>query len=322
MTKSKIITVALMLFACNVALSKEPTDKHGNQALNIKGEFLELPTVVLDSICQYTLNKYTTTPYEEVYPMGLADLFGTISCSQMPHSDNLFLYTYTCRTTVTFSHTVLIVYDSQTNRVSSRLLDFLDDDLCLLRGPRFYFDDLNLDGQPELVTQDALHSGTQVNHACSTYWHMDENLSFVPIFRLKTYGSASIPGRKYVDGSRYCTVASVQAVDPNTIAVTTSLALDNEARTTEQVIGKVVLKSKRLYSPYEPVEESVPLEKYAKYIKRQISFEYEYKCLNQDCSRSVKMKEYSGSQVNCLDCGHLMNYIGEAVISPPHLRIR
>ncbi|MCK5000389.1 MAG: hypothetical protein KAS23_12670 [Anaerohalosphaera sp.] len=326
MMKSKIITVALMLFVCDVAQPQEQSDIScfQSQALNIKSEFLELPPVVLESLCQYTLNKYISTPYEELYPFRFADCFVAISCSQMPHDGNLSLYSYTYQTEVTNSHTLLIVYDTQTKRMSSKILSFLDQDLHLTRGHRFSFDDLNLDGQPELVTQDALHSGTNVNHACSTYWHMDENLSFVPIFRFKTYQSAYILGYKRVDEVkvRYCTVASVKAFESNTIVVTTSLALENEDRTTEQVIGKVVLKSKELYSPFEPVEESVSLEKYARYIKRQIPFEYEYQCLNQDCSNNIKTQEYSGTQVKCPKCGQLINYTGEVVITPLYWIIR
>ncbi len=274
-------------------------------ATNENNEIVEIPPAVWDKICEHTLGAFQTTFYETFEPKTFTGVFGAVSRGPMPHGEHFYLYIHCCPITAMYSFTAILAYDRENNRVSSTMASLADEDIYLIRGPRISFEDLDLDGWPELVTKDADHFGTQADWICTTYWHIDDDLSFEPVFRLKTYATTGIPVPPYKDGQEryYCIVAFAEAVGPDTIVVTTSLASDDETRIPEQVIGRVVFEMDHTSSTFKATEETLLLDEHSKLLRRTNPLEYGYTCSNPDCGMRTVVPEYSGDQIKCPRCG-------------------
>jgi len=280
-------------------------------------ETVDIPPAVWSKICEDTLAEFQATFYETYKPKRFADVFGPISRRQMPHGKHLHLYTHSCPITYMYSYTGILAYDSENQRVCARMGSLSDEDIYLIKGPRIFFQDLDLDGCPELVTQDAHHFGTNADHVHTTYWHMNDDLSFEPIFRVKTFNTTDIPlpPREISEGKycHYCTVASVETVEPNTIVVTTGIALNNEQRKPERTIGSIVFKMDKASSTFKPTKETVILKEHTRALRRTNPLEFRYTCSNPDCGQRTEKREYSGNRIKCIPCGGWREYTGKII---------
>jgi len=291
------------------------------KATTENNEMVDVPQAVWNKMCDYTLEAFQANFYETLKAKRFADCFGPVSRRQMPHGKHFHLYTHCCPITYMHSFTAILAYDSQNKRVGARMTSLSDEDIYLIKGPRIFFQDLDLDGCPELVTQDADHFGTNADHVHTTYWHMNNGLSFEPILRLRTYDTTDIPipPRKSDEGKScyHCTVATVETVEPNAIVVSTGIALNDrqKQRRLEQTIGSVVFKMDKASLTFKPTKETVFLKEHTKALRRTNLLEFRYTCSNPACGKRTETRDYSGKRVNCPPCGGWQNYTGTVIRS-------
>jgi len=229
-----------------------------------------LPETVRDKIHEVTLDYfYENNFFEMLKPRKFSDLFGGVICRIIPSHKELTLYSYYMRTQRSIisssSHSVLIVYDPNTDMVTSDPAIYSHGNLKMDKNiPRSlvsYFEDINLDGNSEIIAKRGEHYGTQLNSIYHTYYHIDPNLSLIPIICLGAWHSTALRVPYTERGTYYNIVRYIEPVQSNQIIVHTTLSLDPYEIGDEEA-GYVVLESQNASSPFEVISRTVLMERY------------------------------------------------------------
>ncbi|MHC4337600.1 MAG: hypothetical protein ACYSTG_06580, partial [Planctomycetota bacterium] len=232
-----------------------------------------LPETVRDKIYEVTLDYfYQNNFFEMLKPQKFSDLFSGVICRSIPGYKELTLYSYYMRTQRSTSHSysssVLIVYDPNTDMVTS------DPPICrhgnlnmdknIPKSLVSYFEDINLDGNSEIIAKRGEHYGTQANAVFHTYYHIGTDLSLIPIICLEAWHSTAWRVPYTERGTYYNVVRYIEPVQANLIIVHTTLSLDPYEIGDEEA-GYVVFESQNASSPFEAVSRTVLMERYKSY---------------------------------------------------------
>jgi hypothetical protein len=230
-----------------------------------------LPETVRDKIYEFTLDFfYQNNFFEMRKPRKFSDLFGGVICRSIPGYKELTLYSYrmntqTCIPSNSNSSSVFIVYDPNTDMVTSDPVisrhGNLKMDKNIPKSLVSYFEDINLDGNSEIITKRGEHYGTQANAVFHTYYHIDTDLSLIPIVCLEAWHSTAWRVPYAERGTYYNVVRYIEPVQPNQIVVHTTLSLDPYEIGDEEA-GYVVLESQNASSPFEVISRTVLMERY------------------------------------------------------------
>lgn len=212
-----------------------------------------LPSLVREKICSLTLKRFRAEIYEGVTKY--SDLFGPVFRINMPnasksHSRHLYVYKLVGQGTLS-DNTVLLVHDAESNRVTQKPVIVSGRWMYAegrknrgkVRPPLVAFDDINLDGRPEIVFKRIIHNGTCMDAAVSHYYHVAGDLSLKPIFQLEinsdNYPYFPIP----TGGSdlKYM-VRTVKKLPPNQIRIDVSLSSD-PTRPGTQKVGHAIFEA-------------------------------------------------------------------------------
>jgi len=240
----------------------EPYEEMGSKRVR-------LPDAVRVKICAVTLQQFRSTYYETVLPKKYFDLFGPVFRIRVPGDKQRHLYVYKVYTVMHFFDLVLILHDCGTDKVTPNPPRFSGrwmegrKNLVLMKPPLVNFDDLNLDGNPEVVFQERLHNGTDANAAVYRFLHIGNALSLSPIFHLETRLTLAYHRYAERDGpfAYLYLIRSIEKVKSNRIVVRVSLSTDPFKKGKEQA-GFVALESPKASSPFEVKEKITYVGKY------------------------------------------------------------
>jgi len=126
----------------------------------------------------------------------------------------------------------------------------------LLCRPFVHFFDVNLDGQTELVVQEIVRNGTMYDAAIYYYYHVTADMDLMPLLALEA---------RVVDlysDERGLIVRTLDRLGSNQLQV--NVALEDPAGTPHhRELGTVILKAKDSTSPFEVVQKSIRVSRYA-----------------------------------------------------------
>jgi hypothetical protein len=229
-----------------------------------------LPETVRDKIYEVTLDYfYQNNFFEMLKPRKFSDLFGGVICRSIPGHKELTLYSYYMKTQRSIissrSHSVFIVYDPNTDMVTSDPVicphGNLKMDKNIPKSLVSYFEDINLDGNSEIIAKRGQHYGTQANSIYHTYYHIGTDLSLIPIICLEAWHSTAWRVPYAERGTYYNVVRYIEPVQPNLIIVHTTLSLDPYEIGDEEAV-LVVLESQNASSGFEVISRTVLMERY------------------------------------------------------------
>ncbi|MCF7975631.1 MAG: leucine-rich repeat domain-containing protein [Phycisphaerae bacterium] len=225
----------------------EPYEDEGSQRV-------PLPGPVRKKVCEVTLKAFLREFYEGIEPQKYSALFGPVFCIRVPDREALLLYVYLINGIGTLPHTIcLITYDSDSGRAGPDLVCFSGQwmgtgwPLVPMGAPCVDFDDLDLDGQLEIVFKERIHNGNVLNAVVHHFFHVGSDLCLVPILRLEKYTCSPFSLRQ--DGRDRYLVRSVEKVGPGRIHVRVSLSADPFAQG-EQGIGYILFESAGVSSTF------------------------------------------------------------------------
>lgn len=212
-----------------------------------------LPGPVREKICQVTLENFLNTFYEGIEPQKYSGLFGPVFRIRIPESDSLHLYVYVLKGIGVVSDTFcLILHDIQTDKVTEEPRCFYGRWMygrwpwIPIGKPFVGFDDLNLDGNPEVVFKERIHNGTVLNAIVHHFLHIGGDLSLVPIFRLEARSSHDF----FNEGRPGYLVRTIEKLKPNRILLSVTVSAD-PFESGSKKIGSVILESSGPSSPFE-----------------------------------------------------------------------
>jgi len=116
--------------------------------------------------------------------------------------------------------------------------------------PFIDFNDLNLDGNPEVVFKERIHNGTTLNAIVYHFLHIGGELSLTPIFRLESLSCG-------YDGRAGYLIRTIEKPEPNQLLVRVSAKPQMEG---EKKVGYIVLESCNASSPFVWKEKVINLE--------------------------------------------------------------
>jgi len=226
-----------------------------------------LPEAVRRKICEVTLAHFNDTLFEG--PTKCADLFGPVFRIRTPFGDGQDIYVYKMRGIMMSYYGVVLVYDARSNRVSPkagylpcRWLERRGHEWLMDR-PLVRFDDLNMDGRPDVVLETRFHNGTEWNGVWYEYHHVADDLSLVPVF---IFEARRDPGSDMrVCGLNGCVVRTIEKVAPNRIIVRSKLA-EKPFQPGDREIGYVVLESPDAASPFRVKETVAHMDRWRTYL--------------------------------------------------------
>lgn len=206
-----------------------------------------LPGPVRKKVCEVTLKKFLGQFYDGIKPQRYSGLFGPVFCIQVPDREHLLLYVYIIKGIGTYSDTIcLIVHDCVTDGVSPNPVCFLGQWMygrwpgVPIGKPFVDFNDLNLDGNSEIVFKERIHNGTDLNAVVHHYLHINSDLCLIPILRLERYSYNHYSSMK--DGGDRYLIRSIEKISPGKINVRLSLSADPFKQGKEEV-GYVLFES-------------------------------------------------------------------------------
>ncbi len=241
---------------------KEPYEDDGSK-------HVLLPKSVREKICEVTLKQFLSTYYETDKPKKYAEIFGPVFRISFPGTEHLHLYVYNLYTIMGERDFVLLVHDVRTDKVTAQPARFSGWWMrgCLLaaalKKPLVDFDDLNLDGKPEVVFQERVHNGTELNAVIYHYLHVGHDLSLVPIFNLETRSYQDLFYTE--DGRSGYVMRTIEKVRPNRIIVRVTLSGD-PFKEGKMKLGFVEMDSRDAASPFEEKKQVVHIKKYERFL--------------------------------------------------------
>lgn len=204
-------------------------------------------------------NRYRVLP-DGILPK--ADHYGPIFRIDAPGPTNRHrVYAFRLRTVMSFFHFVILVHDTRTDRVTATPARFSMRWAArrkrwgLVRQPLVQFDDLDLDGRPEVVFQKREHNGTMVNSAVYHYLRVDTDLSLKRVFERETRLVDL-----YAEGEGYIN-RTIEKLAPGRIRLT-SLLVTHPFDTTGELAGTVILEQRKRGEPFRVVSRQVRLPRY------------------------------------------------------------
>jgi hypothetical protein len=208
-------------------------------------------------MCQVTLKKFLDTFYEGIKPQKYSGLFGPVFRIQVPDREKIHLYVYIIKGIGTYSDVFcLILHDCRTDKVTPNPVCFSGRWMyghwpaIPIKRPFVDFNDLNLDGSPEVVFKERIHNGTSLNAIVHHFLHIDSNLSLTVIFRLEALSCG-------YDGRAGYLIRTVEKPEPNQIIVRVFAKPLGEG---EKNVGYVFLESRNDFSPFVWREQVIYLE--------------------------------------------------------------
>ena len=237
-------------------------DKSGNQ--------VALPGIVGNKIHEVALKTYRERiewirehagpPFPK-----LKELYGPIFRVDAPHNRHLYvfkLYDESGLTTCYF----LLLHDPHSNKLSKeppciygRWTDVMnegEEDSILMKLPYVFFDDLNLDKEPELVIEEQVHNGTVYNAAVYHYFHVGKDLSLTHLLALEA--RLIDPFSEKESG---LIVRNIKKLGPNRIKIVVSTESSTGANKSE-AIGEILLESPDAHTPFVIKSKTVFVERY------------------------------------------------------------
>jgi hypothetical protein len=218
---------------------------------------VKLPEPVWKKMCQVTLKKFLGTFYEGIKPQKYSGLFGTVFCINVPDRQYLHLYVYFINGIGTDSDIIcLILYDCHRAKVSPQPHCFSGRWMygrwpaIPISKPFIDFNDLNLDGNPEVVFKERIHNGTCLNAIVHHFLHIGGDLSLTPIFRLESLSCG-------YDGRAGYLIRTIEKPEPNQLLVRVSAKPQREG---EKKVGYVFLESHNASSLFVWKEKVIYLE--------------------------------------------------------------
>jgi hypothetical protein len=225
-------------------------------------KLVELPEPVRRRMCQITLKKFLNTFYEGIKPQKYSGLFGPVFRIQVSNRENLHLYVYIINGIGTYSDVFcLILHDCRTDEVTPRPICFSGRWMygrwpaIPIKKPFVDFNDLNLDGSPEVVFKERIHNGTELNAIVHHFLHIGSDLSLTPIFRLEKRSYHHCFNDCFITGRPGYIIRTIERQKSNRILLRVSVS-DDPFKEGRMKVGHVVLQSINASSPFE-VEERV-----------------------------------------------------------------
>ena len=223
---------------------EEPYKTYGDIDVN-------LPISVRNKICEVTLREFFNNNYETIEPKKCSELFGPVFRIDVPHREYLHLYIYKLYTVMHYYDFVLMLHDSRNDNITLSPARFSGKSMygywptIPLQRPYVKFEDINLDGNYEIVFKERIHNGTELNAIVHHFLHIDNDLSLVPIFRLEACSHYS-----YLDGRQPGYLyRTIEKLNPNQIQINVSASTGQQENKNKK-IGYVVLGSKNSSSPF------------------------------------------------------------------------
>jgi hypothetical protein len=225
-------------------------------------KLLKLPDPVRESMCQVTLKKFLNTFYEGIEPQKYSELFGPVFHIRIPKYQCLRLYVYVMKGIGTLSDTFcLILYNSRTDEATAKPVCFSGRWMygnwpwIPIKKPFVDFNDLNLDGKPEIVFKERIHNGTELNAIVHHFLRVGSDLSLTPIFRLEKRSYHHSFNDRFVTAKPGYIIRTIEKQKTNRILVRVSVSED-PFKEGKMKVGHVVLESVNASAPFE-VEEKV-----------------------------------------------------------------
>jgi hypothetical protein len=123
-----------------------------------------------------------------------------------------------------------------------------------MKPPLVYLDDLNLDGNPEVVFKERIHNGTELNAIVHHFLHIGSDLSLLPVFRLeaRSYHDHFMTGRPgYL-------IRTIEKQQSDRILIRVSVS-DDPFKEGKMKVGHVVLESNDSSSPFVVMKKVIYL---------------------------------------------------------------
>ena len=225
-------------------------------------ERVKLPEPVWKKMCQVTLKKFLNTFYEGIEPQKYSGLFGPVFHIRIPKHQCLRLYVYVMKGIGTESDTFcLILYNSLTDEATSKPVCFSGRWMygnwpwIPIKKPFVDFNDLNLDGNPEIVFKERIHNGTELNAIVHHFLHVGSDPSLTPIFRLEKRSYHHCFNDRFVTAKPGYIIRTIEKQKTNRILVRVSISEDPLTEG-KMKVGHVVLESINASLPFE-VQEKV-----------------------------------------------------------------
>ena len=102
------------------------------------------------------------------------------------------------------------------------------------------FNDVNLDGDSEIVFKERIHNGTALNAVVHHFLHINSDLRLIPIFRLEKHSHNHFSSMR--DGADRYLTRSIEKISPGRINVRVSFSADPLEQGAEEV-GYTLLES-------------------------------------------------------------------------------
>ena len=222
-------------------------------------ELIELPRSVWDKICDVTLKDFNSRYYEELTKY--CELFGPVFQIQVPDYENLHLYVNKIEGFNNNCGTIwLILHDCRTDNVAAEPIRFSTRYISIHYPfrPIVHFDDINLDGNVEVVFSNWQFLDQNNYGRLYHYFDIGDDLSLNKIFLLKTskrFHLGEGKGRCHID--RW-----IETPNPNQIIVKTVVS-ENSHFKGKTELGYTVFESPDASSPFEVKQTSPYIAEYA-----------------------------------------------------------
>jgi hypothetical protein len=190
---------------------------------------VELPSCVRDALYQLTVAEYQKQIYEG--PTPLSSVIGKVYRLTIPGDDRRYLYAYHLDLMPLYRgfSAVLLVHDTLTDTISSEPISIPIGN-CQEYCPRpwIYFQDIDGDGNYEIIVLSGRHFGTECNDITLYGLSVEKDLSLRPRLEILTgiYAGRAFPGDRWEDRYGYV-VRSIESGTSGTVNITVSLSRKN-----------------------------------------------------------------------------------------------
>ena len=233
------------------------------------GRQVALPEIVGDKIHEVALKTYRERVEwirkheDSLWFPRLKEIYGPIFRVDAPYNRHLYIFKLIDEAGLTICY-FLLLHDPSSQALSKepRCIDGRWTDVMnegeerssLMKRPYVFFDDLNLDQEPELVIEEQVHNGSTYNAVVYHYFRIGEDLSLNHLLALET---------RLVDlfseKESGLIVRSIEKLGSNRIKITVSQVSSTNKATP---IGEVLLESRDSSSPFVIKSRTAYVEKY------------------------------------------------------------
>jgi len=232
------------------------------------GMRVSLPIAVAKEIHKLALNAYGQR-VDWIRKQGgalefpaLKESYGPIFRLDAPHKRHLYLFKLMDR--FDFTCYLLLLHDPLSKRltkeppcIQGKWTEMMQRrESTPMKRPYLFFDDLNLDQEPELVIQEQVHNGTTYNAVVYHYFHIGTDLSLNQILALET---------RLIDlfseKESGLIIRTIEKLGPNRIKILVSIENSTGAKRTAPV-GEILLESPDAATPFAIKSKTALVEKY------------------------------------------------------------